>query len=102
VFDQQPLSKLIDRHRRSKKSKTEWDFKSELQRQKKLRKSIVELVSEQGTLEIFTFESIKLLIDHNWDLIGYDFFKTQFWIFMAFFCLPFAIDLMHLDYLITN
>jgi hypothetical protein len=35
-----------------------------------MSKSIVELVSEQGTLEIFTFDSIKLLIDHNWDLIG--------------------------------
>ena len=42
------------------------------------------------------------MIDHNWDKVGYDFFKTQFWVFMAFFVLPFAVDLIHLDYVIVN
>ena len=71
-------------------------------KQKKLRKSVVEYISESKTLDIYNFESVKLLIDHNWNIIGYDFFKTQFWIFMAFFVLPLGVDLIHLDYVIVN
>jgi len=101
IFDQQPISKLIERHKKSK-SKSPWAYKEELKKQKKLQKSIVEHISESKTLDVYTFESVKLLIDHNWDIIGYDFFKTQFWIFMAFFVLPFGVDLIHLDYVIVN
>jgi hypothetical protein len=92
----------MSKHNQATKNKIPWEYKSELKKQKQVSKNILEHISDSKTLEIFTYESVKIMIDHSWDKVGYDFFKTQFWIFMAFFVLPFAVDLIHLDYVIVN
>ena len=79
----------------------DFDFHEEIERQKEQRRPFIEYVSKCKKLDIFTYESIKIMIDHGWDQVGYEFFKLQFWIFAVFFVCPFAIDLYNVEY-VTN
>jgi len=42
------------------------------------------------------------LIDHEWNSVGYEFFKVQFWIFLVFFCFPFAVDIYFFPMVLKN
>mmetsp|Transcript_42419 Transcript_42419/g.65073 ORF Transcript_42419/g.65073 Transcript_42419/m.65073 type:complete len:309 (+) Transcript_42419:4799-5725(+) len=107
VFDQKPLHFLalqaqLRTGRRKKGESVVFNFKKELARQQENRRPFLDYVANYKKMDIFTFESIKLLIDDGWRGIGYDFFKLQFWIFTLFFVLPFAVDLYHSYYVLHD
>jgi len=78
IFDQQPISRLANRQKlRDKKQllKTPLDFDSEIKRQKLHRLSLLETISKSHKLDLFTYESVKIIIEHSWTNFGYGFFK---------------------------
>lgn len=66
------------------------------------RLSLLETISKSHSLDLFTYESIKILIDHSWETLGYSFFKLQLFCFLTFFLLPFWVDIYNLDFVLNN
>ena len=88
--------------RKKKADKFQFDFDKELAYLDVRKKPLIQYVTQSKKSDIFTYESIKILIDHGWDHAAYDFFKTQFWVFLTFFIFPFGIDLYSLNYVVND
>lgn len=105
IFDQQPISRLANRQKlRDKKQllQTPLDFDSEIKRQKLHRLSLLETISKSHNLDLFNYDSVKIIIEHSWTNFGYGFFKLQLWFFLIFFLLPFWVDIYNLDFVLKN
>jgi len=111
IFDQKPLGFLALKQRLAKKSRFKlsktskneaFDMKAEIKKQKDRKKPFLEYVAKYSKMDIFTYESIKLLIDNEWNYLAYEFFKMQLWVFLLFFVAPFAVDLYHSYYVIHD
>ena len=78
------------------------NFKQELEAIRERKRPLVDYISKFPKIDIFKYESIKILIDHNWESLAYDFFKTQFYVFVIMFLLPFILDLYYLNVLVED
>lgn len=101
IFDQQPIHKCLKRQKQStKKTKknTHWEFNwhDEIKRHQEKKLPLIAFIDAEKNLDIFKYQSIKLMIDHYWNNQSCDYFKTQFLIYLLFFILPFAVDLYYL------
>lgn len=94
LFSQQPPHHLWQDQQRNKKAHkyAPFDFSKALKTQRATRQPLMKVIADSPKDEVFRYESIKALIDHEWADHAQFFFTAQFLSFVAFFCLPVGID----------
>jgi len=99
IFDQSPVHRCHAKQRaitRRAKKGVDFDWAAEIKRHQQMITPLISHVNFDTCKDIYKFKSIKLLIDHYWSHQSYDFFKTQFMIYLVFFVLPFVVDVYYL------
>jgi hypothetical protein len=52
-------------------------------------------------VDVFKYESIKIMVDHGWNRVGLEYFKVIFWLYFLFFMLPLGVDLFYFEHVIN-